>query len=308
MPKKPEKWGIKFWVLADLVSKFIYCFEIYYGKNLQAEVRIEVPSMQGGVAYAVVMKLLQGLEEKGHCVVMDNFFCSIPLFQDLASKVIYATGIVRANRIGLSSHLKNTRTWRKCEQGHLEWAMHRTRGLSCVMWKDKCQVLLILTHALLIGFPCMPLHTVPRRNGAVREVVPTSPVLLEYTTFIRGVDVVDQLRASYSSQSRSHKWWHRVFWAMLDVTEANMYVMYKHTCRERPNQVTHPMIHLEFKIAFCEALLVGWPRRKELNNEALTNCPSIHMPSHSKLRRPCVVCGIHLPHTYCYQCGFKFMC
>jgi hypothetical protein len=36
MPKKPEKWGIKFWVLADFASKFIYCFDIYCGKNLQA--------------------------------------------------------------------------------------------------------------------------------------------------------------------------------------------------------------------------------------------------------------------------------
>ena len=31
------------------------------------------------------MNLLQGLEEKGHWVVMDNFFCSIPLFKDLVS-------------------------------------------------------------------------------------------------------------------------------------------------------------------------------------------------------------------------------
>jgi hypothetical protein len=40
MSKKPEKWGIKFWVLADSVSKFIYCFEIYCGKNLEAEVSV----------------------------------------------------------------------------------------------------------------------------------------------------------------------------------------------------------------------------------------------------------------------------
>jgi hypothetical protein len=88
-------------------------------------VRVEVPSTQGGAAYVVVMKLLQGLEEKGHSVVMDNFFCSIPLFQDLASKGIYATGTVRANRIGLPSHLKNMRIWRRYEQGHLEWARHK---------------------------------------------------------------------------------------------------------------------------------------------------------------------------------------
>jgi hypothetical protein len=34
----------------------------------------------------MVMKLLEGLEEKGHCVVMDNVFCSVPLFKDLLAK------------------------------------------------------------------------------------------------------------------------------------------------------------------------------------------------------------------------------
>jgi hypothetical protein len=120
MPKKPEKWGIKFWVLADSASKFIFYLDIYCGKNLEAEVRVPGPSTQGGAVYGVVLKLLQGLEEKRHCVVMDNFFSSIPLFWDLASKVIYATCIVRSNRIGIHSHLWNTRTWKRCEQGHLE--------------------------------------------------------------------------------------------------------------------------------------------------------------------------------------------
>jgi hypothetical protein len=115
MPKKPEKWGIKLWMLADSTSKFIYCFDIYYGKNLEAEVRVPGPSMQDGAAYAIVLKLLQGLEEKGHCVVMDNFFSSIPLFRDLASKGIYATGTIRSNHIGIPSHLRNTRTWKRYE-------------------------------------------------------------------------------------------------------------------------------------------------------------------------------------------------
>jgi hypothetical protein len=62
------------------------------------------------------MKLLRGLEEKGHCVVMDNYFCSIPLFEDLAKKGIYATGTIRSICIGLPSHLRNTRAWKRCEQ------------------------------------------------------------------------------------------------------------------------------------------------------------------------------------------------
>ena len=140
MPKKPEKWGIKFWILADASSKFIYCFDIYCSKNLEAEVRVEAPFRQGGAAYGVVINLLQGLEDKGHCVIMDNFFTSIPLFMELASKGIYAIGTIRGNRIGIPSHLKDKRAWRRCEQGHLEWAMHGSRGLSCIMWKEKYPV------------------------------------------------------------------------------------------------------------------------------------------------------------------------
>jgi hypothetical protein len=92
-------------------------------------------------------------------------------------------------------------------------------------------VLLISTHANPIGFPCVPRDEVPRWNGPVREKIPTSPILIEYRTFTRGVDVADQLRASYSSQSRSHKWWHWIFFALLDITEVNAYVMYLDRCK-----------------------------------------------------------------------------
>jgi hypothetical protein len=215
MPKKPEKWEIKFWVLADSASKFIYCFEIYCGKNLEAKVTVAIPRAETNAAYGVVMKLLQGLERKRHCIVMDTYFCSIPLFKDLVTKGIYATGTVRSNRIGLPTHLKNTKAWKRCNQGHIEWAMHESRCISCIMWKDKYSILLISTHAMPIGYPCMPYTTVPRRNGPVREDIPTSPMLLKYTTFIKRVDVADQLHASYCSLSWSHKGWHRVFLAML---------------------------------------------------------------------------------------------
>jgi hypothetical protein len=156
--------------------------------------------------------------------------------------------------------------------------MHESRSISCVIWKDKCPVLLISTHANPIGFPCVPRDEVPRKNGAVRERIPTSLVLLEYTTFMRGVDVVDQLRASYSSLTQSHKWWHRVFFSLLDITEVNMYIMYLDRCKQSRHPVTHPLTHLQFKNKLCEALLLGWKGRNEINNEALMHRPRIHMP------------------------------
>jgi hypothetical protein len=79
--------------------------------------------------------------------------------------------------------------------------MHESRNISFVMWKDKCPVLLISNHAMPVGFPCVPRDELPRHNGTTRDFIPTSPVLREYTTYMRGVDVADQLRALYSNQT-----------------------------------------------------------------------------------------------------------
>jgi hypothetical protein len=61
------------------------------------------------------------------------------------------------------------------------------------MWKDKCHVLLIPSHAIPIRFLCMLVDTVPQRHGTIRKKIPTSLVLLKYITFMRRVDVADQL-------------------------------------------------------------------------------------------------------------------
>jgi hypothetical protein len=77
--------------------------------------------------------------------------------------------------------------------------------MSSVLWKDKKPVLLLSTSTIPTGFPYVSVDTVPRRNGAVHEAIPTSPMHVEYTTHMRGVDVADQLWASYSIQNQSHK-------------------------------------------------------------------------------------------------------
>jgi hypothetical protein len=107
--------------------------------------------------------------------------------------------------------------------------MHASKGVACAMWKDKRPILLSSTPAVLVQPPCTHpdlLVKVPRRNGAVREAIHTSPMHYEYTTYMRGVDVADQLRASYSCQTRSHKWWHRVSFFLIDTTVVNMYIIY----------------------------------------------------------------------------------
>ena len=66
----------------------------------------------------VVHELLCGLENKDHIVVMDNIFYLVSLCMDLLRKDTYATGTVKADRIGLPTVLAKKSLYTKCIQGH----------------------------------------------------------------------------------------------------------------------------------------------------------------------------------------------
>jgi hypothetical protein len=110
LPMKPEKWGIKIWCLADSITKYVYDFDVYMGKSNVATEGPPLPRGGGNLAQRVVLKLMDGLENEGRTVVMDNYFTSIELFQKLHVRGIYATGTVRANRIGLPEILADIST------------------------------------------------------------------------------------------------------------------------------------------------------------------------------------------------------
>ena len=196
-----QKWGIKIWYLANSTSKYVYNFDIYCGRNLDAQARVDGHRGESTVAHEVVTKLAIGLKYLGHCITMDNYFISIPLFIELVLKGIYATEIVRTNCISLPSSLKNTRAFKRMDQRHMELLMHEDCVISCVMWKNKCPVLLFSTHTTPIRSPCEDRDMKPRKRGAIRKQVFTSSILVEYTKHMKGVDVANQLRVSYSSQT-----------------------------------------------------------------------------------------------------------
>ena len=124
----------------------MYSFDIYCSWNPDSVVGIGKGRRDSTMAYEVVRKLSLGLQNLGHCITMDNYFTSIRLLIDLASRGIYGTGTIRINCIGIPSHLKNTKAFRRVAQGHMESAMHDSQGVSCVIWKDKCPVLLLSTY------------------------------------------------------------------------------------------------------------------------------------------------------------------
>ena len=67
-----------------------------------------------------MMDFSRGLENKGHVIVVDNFFTSVQLFLELRHKGIYATDTMQSKCIGLHLSMKNLKAFKKCPHGELD--------------------------------------------------------------------------------------------------------------------------------------------------------------------------------------------
>ena len=66
MPNKPDKFGLKFWVLADLSTKYVCNMIPFLGKS-------EDKSSDVLLGESVVMKLMEPFGNLGYCVTTDIF-------------------------------------------------------------------------------------------------------------------------------------------------------------------------------------------------------------------------------------------
>ena len=94
MPKKPNKWGLKGWVMAGSDTGYAYNWALYTGKE-------EGGAEATGLGQRVVVGLTDCLPA-GHVVFYDNFFSSVTLTKALENKGLGSCGTVRANRCGSS--------------------------------------------------------------------------------------------------------------------------------------------------------------------------------------------------------------
>ena len=75
MPNKPDKYGIKFWLLVCLKTKFVCNGFPYLGKH-------EERAKDVGLGEFVVKKLIEPYSDKGYNITADYFFTSLKIFKN----------------------------------------------------------------------------------------------------------------------------------------------------------------------------------------------------------------------------------
>lgn len=98
-PDKPDKYGLKAYILCDAENGYCMKMKLYTGKP-------SVPPSDKGATYDLVMSLLRNQYACGHILYCDNYYSSPQLFMDLWCLGVGATGTVRPNRRGIPQEIK----------------------------------------------------------------------------------------------------------------------------------------------------------------------------------------------------------
>ncbi|XP_069161378.1 piggyBac transposable element-derived protein 4-like [Procambarus clarkii] len=124
-PSKPDKYGVKFYMLAESTSGYIYSFEVYSGI--------------GRTIIETVTGLMRPLLNKGHHLYMDNYYNSVTLTEKLREVGVYTCGTIRLLRGGP----KDLQQIAKSKIDVDTTIYRRKDNTFILLWKDKRVVSMI---------------------------------------------------------------------------------------------------------------------------------------------------------------------
>lgn len=198
LPKKPIKWGLKIHCLCESITGYCWNLQLDTGK---------LDQKQNNYVENIIMNLVSGLENKGHILHLDSWYSSPSVSMKLHEKGIYMNGIVSENKKNLPQ---------KEDYFNLQKTCATTGKFNLISWKDKKVI-------NIISSVCdKSLIEVNQRS----RVIEKPNAFNEYSHNNSGVDRMNQSISYYNRNTRSRKWWKKVFYFLLESSINNANIVY----------------------------------------------------------------------------------
>lgn len=216
---KPQKWGLKIFVLADSSNGYVCALEPYMG-SVTANYLIRPDLlMTSRVVLTLVdhLKMSYGNVEGLH-IFTDRYYSSIELATALHEQKIHLTGTINRGRKQLPNDVKKKR---KLQKGTVNAFSKSDENINIVQWQDKREVLMITT---LYGNSTEEVKRIIKSGR--EEVIMKPSVICRYNESMGGVDLADHYISSYSFTRKTMKWWRKIFFWLLEVVTVNSYILF----------------------------------------------------------------------------------
>ena len=228
MPNKPDKYSVKFWVLADVETKYISNIDV----NLGAQEKEQ--SFGTSLAEFVVVNLCKHIKRKGYNITCDNFFTSLLVAEKLARDKLSIVGTMQKNRPELCKKMTESE--------------NKARYSSNFYWHDPTNFLFVKYQAKEKKSVCLLSSRHDSADVDTSNENKKPGMILFYSTNKVGVACFDQMARLYTTRSASRRWLVAVWGNILDIAAINSYVLYK---KVASNHITHQ----QFILMLVENLL-----------------------------------------------------
>ena len=202
IPRKPGKYGIKFWILSDVESKYMINAKPYLGKDAH---RIQTES----VGEHIVKSLMSPYFNKGYCVTTDTFFSSVKLARDLLNLKTTFLATLSNNRKSIPPILK------------------RNHNIQATVFLDDGMGVMLTSYQQRLKRNVILIST-EHETASVNEKNKKKPCTVEtYNKTKVGVDTIDQMSKMYSVKAATKRWPVGVFYNILNLAAINAWILYK---------------------------------------------------------------------------------
>ena len=217
IPSKPAKYGLKIFTLCDAKSWYALDMEIYVGTQPDG------PFKTSNSPKDVVIRLSKTIEGTCRNITADN--CSYNLAEELSNRKLTLVGTLRKNKPELPPEFVNLKNR---EANSSLFGFQKDKMIIFYVPKKKKNVIMIST-----------MHFDDKIDDSTGDKKKPE-VITMYNKTKSGVDVLDEMCATYSTSRKTRRWPLVIFFRLLDIAGINSMVIYS---RNNPKST---MVRKEF--------------------------------------------------------------
>ncbi|XP_045622850.1 piggyBac transposable element-derived protein 4-like [Procambarus clarkii] len=211
-PNKPDKYGVKLYMLAEAKHGYVYDFEVYAGI--------------GKTTTETVMGLMESLKNKGYHLFMDNYYNSAQLSEKLLEEGVYTCGTLRLQ----CGAPKDLQLQAKGKLPVDKTVFRHKDNTFTILCKDKRVASLITTSHNADTQQVERRKRVHKPDGtsSLQQVTVNKPnPICDYNNNMKGVDHFDQT-VRYHFTWKCHKWTKKIMFYFMQMAIHNAFVLYQY--------------------------------------------------------------------------------
>lgn len=276
IPNKPNKYGIKLVMAADVHSKYVINAIPYLGKGTD-------PQKQP-LATFFIKNITSTLHGTNRNITMDNWFTSVSLADELLQSPYNLTlvGTLRSNKREIPEKLKNSKS--------------RAIGTSMFCYDGDKTLVSYKAKSNKVVFVLSTIHDQPN----IEETTGKPEIIHFYNSTKGAVDTVDHMCSNMCVNRKTKRWPLCIFYNMLNLSTINAYAV--HISNNVRNK-KKPMSRRDFVMKVGDQLMEPWLRQriqtvtlrrdiKVMIKDILGDSSNLESPVHTvtNVRKICYLC------------------